>query len=1064
MQRDSTNAPTDGDYQISVEMTHSGFLGALVLEVALDIKVPVEVDEVVAERTAEYDAAEGYFGAGHTVTVAANYGLVNYQYDETKMTISADESADGDATVVMEIIEGNAVPANGELVLELTADIVCTDGRDCAETPLVVAATFNAIAHPLQPDATWTFGEDADLNFALPPPPYSLPSSERSFAIESLEGVTNLADLENNGILQFPDDTAPNLTYRPDTDLRLAAGTYTLIASMEHPDLLGVLLLEVDIVVEPADLGADYQVDGLNPADKILVVAGFADTAYSVTTVADAVLNLPDPTPSGVALNLVNSGTKVDVRLDPALTDDEVAAAIALTVVRQDSGADDPNYNPLPQVLNATISALAEPPVAQVEAGIADTGAVFTVGADYQNGVYDGAAFSEVGETPDLNVSAGGEITIPAALAAGAYGITVAAANIPNVRGEEQITVSLTALAPIPLNDAVAEADRNATLDAAAGYFGFGHEIRIETDYALTGETFHPAALGYDDALEIISILESNPVPQTGELVLAVTAVASFTGTGRFLAETPLTVTATFRSVSDPGQAAEEAVYSENFSVSLALPAGYENDSEVSLEIIEVSGDDGVALPDLSAFSLDGPTLEYDASAIAAIDAGGYEVQIDMTRPTGLLGTVALNLQVNVAPAPLAEGDYDLADGAAARAPEVITVAADAGSGSGVNLTVAIHQVSLLEAATEAVLRLPDPIPAGFEISLAGDDRAAEFYLASQLQPEAERNETALLTIFRHANYQTPEQAVALRVSALAATVAEVRADVSAGSPYNESSVYDFGVGVFAGATFEAATGSDTNFEISSAGVVAVSSPIVAAQTYEVAALATNSSQFRGRALVRLRVILSEAGQVQDTDSIPAGERTVARLVAASYEGSVAFFAAATDDVGLQTPATAPSGFNFGPGGEGATFTAPAGFTVFLDSPGLGEGESAGAAFTVTASQASREPTDVPLEVTVDVVAAPDQAVLNATGGQAFPPHPLAYPANLRFAEADAVVVDGVLNAGTDEAGDAVQFEIDGTGNLIANAANLPRLRKLCRHRRRHLCRTTACWEPCGCR
>ena len=561
-------------------------------------------------------------------------------------------------------------------------------------------------------------------------------------------------------------------------------------------------------------------------------------------------------------------------------------------------------------------------------------------------------------------------------------------------------------------------------LNAAAGYFGRGYQIPVTVDYDLIGETYDATALDYDAANEIIGVRSDNAVPESGALALEVTAFAIHTGSDElFVVPTPLTVTATFNPVADPGQTEANAVFAADFSAPLVLPDGYQQGQpgEIGreLSIIGVAGRD-----DAAGFAVSAPggvvRLGYTADGENSINAGLYTVTMAMTQ-TDLLGTVRLRLPANIARKELIPGNYELSGGQSAREPALIQVAPALGSGSGLNLSEQIYFVTLEAAAEGAVLQLPDPTPAGFGITLADDELSAKFYLADQLSANQELEETALLTVFRTANYVPLEQAVVLTVRALPARNVQPVSDTA---PYAAQDIFDFAeTGTpYANATFTRVDDdSSAELQINSDGVVANAAQIAEAGTYTLVALATDPNEFLGAARVELQVDLAQAGQLEQNQVISIGVVDQTRPVAPDYTGSVAYWAPAAD-VALALPASAPSGFAFADDNIG---TDGVGFSLLLES-GLDGGNSALAEFAATGSQSGATDRAVDLRVQVTAIAVPDQAVL-LTPENAFADHQINLPSGFNNPQTLQIVgVDG---------GQADQFAILQADRLLTPAA-----------------------------
>ena len=165
-------------------------------------------------------------------------------------------------------------------------------------------------------------------------------------------------------------------------------------------------------------------------------------------------------------------------------------------------------------------------------------------------------------------------------------------------------------------------------------------------------------------------------------------------------------------------------------------------------------------------------------------------------------------------------------------------------------------------------------------------------------------------------------------------------------------------------------------------GIVATDGDITAAGIY-VLIVSVESPAYVGRA--RLVFGLTLEGVLTDAETIADGDRSRTVAVASGHSGSVAFFAAGRAGVTLRTPSSAPSGFNLGADGLDADFAAPAGFTLFLDAGGIAGGETATAAFAVTAkADAVFAESEISLTVVVSALAAP----LASASGETFGPSP----------------------------------------------------------------------------
>ena len=456
-----------------------------------------------------------------------------------------------------------------------------------------------------------------------------------------------------------------------------------------------------------------------------------------------------------------------------------------------------------------------------------------------------------------------------------------------------------------------------------------------------------------------------------------------------------IAVSVVFNAVADPGQVSESAVYLDGFAVDLNLPSGYENGGAKSTgRTLTLFGVNGVAADALGNVSLAvdsaNARLEYapNREAANALTVGGYTATIAMTQ-TELLGTVFMQVAIEVSPRPLSADEYGLS-----AAPDVVTVAAGDGA-----VGEEVAAVSLTAAAAGAEVVLPDVFPGGVSMSLLSDARGAAFYLTTALAGGAEIDETTALTVSLtgNANYAPLERAARIRVSALAQPVAlETAGRIVDGAPFASADVANLKTGDYANATF-ARVDDESSGELligADSGVVYTNGDITATGRYSLVALAT-SPDYIGKA--RLEVILNVLAQntLDPTNGIPESARVRTRLAVAGHAGSVAFFAAGREGVTLRTPTAAPSGFGFGADGLGAEFVSPAGLTLFLDAGEIAdEGDAASAAFELTAKLAGFEDATIPITVTVTAVSRPTQPTLRAAFAEEFS-HSPALPSGL---------------------------------------------------------------------
>ena len=325
------------------------------------------------------------------------------------------------------------------------------------------------------------------------------------------------------------------------------------------------------------------------------------------------------------------------------------------------------------------------------------------------------------------------------------------------------------------------------------------------------------------------------------------------------------------------------------------------------------------------------PTAAEIGNALAA---GEYTVTIALSQADAdaplesLLGTVYLEVTAEVLARGLDPAEFEF-DAPA----EAVVVAAGAGA-----VGAELAALSLTAGAdADAIATLPAEFPAGLSATPLADSRGATYYLAAALAggEEIARTATLIVTLVGNPNYTALEQTAALRISALLQP-APVEGEGLLG-PNGEAfdaggkAVFELRIGDYANATFARDSESDAELLIGANGQVSVrAGGISLPGVYHLFADAT-SPDYAGAA--RLEAVLTvRAPDAPDAaNTIPLAERRQNLLAVAGYAGSVAFYAAGGAGAVLQTPASAPNGFNLGAGGLKARFASPEGFTLFVE-------------------------------------------------------------------------------------------------------------------------------------
>ena len=616
----------------------------------------------------------------------------------------------------------------------------------------------------------------------------------------------------------------------------------------------------------------------------------------------------------------------------------------------------------------------------------------------YEEGNYAGGFFEDPGESADLGVSQAGVVSTDRGLEAGDYGITIVASGRPsaagaNFAGTATITVQLSVtlgVVDLDADDVVLPAARNVVLDAAAGYFGRGYEIPVEAGHTLLASAAQYAAnlLDYEDG--VISILETNPVVTTGlTLSLAVLGDCADDTTDDCNNVT-VSIVAVFQAVAVPAQPSGSAAYREGFTVPLALPAGYEQGVRRfrALEVAGVKNSEGVSV-DLTDIPLNvsGDNLEYapDAAQGGALDMGVYTVAVELSQTDSasaadsLLGTLTLEVEAVITPRDLDPANYGLS------APGRATITVAAGDGA---IGAELARVSLSDSAAGALVVLPEDLPNGLLVSLAGESSVAVFYLSDAVSGGDAFSETTNLAVTLNDNHNLLAQPTVLTVSALRQQDAvEVGGQIPlASGVYENASIYDFRnhpSGDYANAVFLKVTTEGVNsasLTVSAEGVIGTDAGgITLAGLHTITVKAASAGDYAGNARLELVLDLVRQGELQSDHTIPQSARTRLQPVAPGYAGSVAFFAAGRAGVTLQTPAD-PANFSFGTGGASRDYESPDGFTLHVNAGvAASAGDTETASFEVIAKDAGGPggpygDSAITVMVTVSVLRAPRQA------------------------------------------------------------------------------------------
>ena len=1037
-----------GDYVFTIQMTADDLLGMILFEISLNIypegQIPPDKSIPASERKIFQAVAPGHSGSiAFFRSADATIGLSTPGPDPADTPPFSTLPGETDVTIFPPdgIVlyytpdDTNPLPPGETRVLTLSFRSEKMPGSDAVEEDFMVTVTVSIVAVP--PQTPLETDTEEDFMHPLVIPGFDLADGE--FLVVGVENADDGQPVFDpffdvvNGILQR--------RRTGDVPPPVIPGNYIVTVEVTHPDISGPVTMTISVAVRGVLNPAIHNLSA--PADPILVAPGYAgnlrlqppaNISLASTAGADVTVTLPESFPAGVSLELSADSREVTPHLaDPLAAEEELIAVLSLTLVRD-------LYDPLEQLVTVAVSALALPAVASAEVIAFSPQNIFAAGgdiidlsaADYENGVYDGATFQKSGVLPELNVRVGGTVFAETDLALGEYQITVVALGRPATSGaqflgEVRITVSVGAVQgaeTIAPDDVVPAVAREVSIDAAVGYAGAGYAVSVADDFELTQESWEETAFDYDADGEVILITTAvggDPVSYT------VIAQANCTdASGRLCDETEITIVANFNPVSAPAQAALNANYLDGFAHSLALPAGYENgggkDVGRTLTVSGVGGWTG----DLAALSLavNGETLEYAPDGVAenALTPGEYTVALEMTQ-SELLGTVAFEVAANISPRPLVAADYGVSE-----LPLVTIVPGP----NGVGLEIA--SATLTGGAADAVLAIPDPanFPDKLSLALSADERGFTLFVTAAFTSEEVAEIGVPFIVSRPGGNYAPLDAVA-SVTVRALRQPDLIEQSAAGIPYSQANIANLKTGVFENATrfTRVDAESDAGLQVDETTGIVSTDGDLGVGTYNLVVDAI-SPDFFGVIRLSFRLVVSDRPILTPAQTIPSGQRSRQIAAAAGYSGSVAFFVASSVGVTLQTPSTAPDGFNLG-GADAlnAGFVSPEGFTLFLETGQIPNGgDQAAAEFEIAASLGGHEAETITLNITVLAIAA-DQPVLIAPESAPDYAHDLTPPAGYSFSPAGTLQIVGVHDTVNDSPVDfAALLTLDESNNL----------------------------------
>ena len=885
------NAPSEterlapGQYDITVQFTHPGFLGAMNLVVAADIEEELFPDNVVVTRVASQPVAVGHSGSGYRFQVEAGYNLVNFSFDGAEFQLF-----DTEPRIL------NPMP-NADLVATLAADVSCADAtRNCAPLRISLTVTYTPVdSAPAQTDANAQYLVAFDHPLAFPFG-YQTGGVNENGRVLNITGVNGLADSSKLS-LNIDGD---NLKYAPNgvAEDALTVGGYTVTVEMIQPNLLGTVTMEVPANITRAQLArSEYGIPSPVPdySNPIPVARGEGGNGAliaiaSLTAGVGATISGFTQRAFDGSLTPDNRGIEIRTRTNAnygAGGNDGESAIFTVTVTRNN-----PNYADLVVELTIDVFAFAPPPLLQLSAQGTPTytsANITNLLTDaFSHPRYNGATFTQVGAADtDLNFASDTGIVSGDGLAAGTHTLTVDATfpvavnTRPNFVGFSRAELILTVELASPNPDNVV-ANRQISQPIAVGHSGDpGYVIPIAANYTLANPDYDETQITIANGNEIRL---AAPMPNA-DLVAAITAdVECINASIGACGALKMTLTATFTPVSTgtflnvilPNRTDPFGTYT------VPRPDGYPNAALVitrtsHLGILRHDGTqiETLAPPSYFALNADDDLVQGPAGFPVA---GNHGIGFGATDP-GYLGTVAV-VGVVQSPANALGPDFALAETSA-----VVTVVPGY-SGRAYETTL---QTPAAVIGSPYVVS-PDSGFLASTLGISGNTALAVDILGADTVTPGGDDILATIraTIGNGAdpdNYQPVGAQLELRVVALpAAPLLELSAP---GTPtYSSNSIADFTTGdyaAYANAVFQK-DDSESSAELQlvdgDSGVVSGSN--LAAGTYTLAMDAT-SPDFVGTARLSLRLTVELASP--NPDDVIA-DREVTQPVAILHSGA----------------------------------------------------------------------------------------------------------------------------------------------------------------------------------
>ena len=518
------------------------------------------------------------------------------------------------------------------------------------------------------------------------------------------------------------------------------AGVYTVTIALTHPSLLGRLIAGAIVSITKKDAPGSFGLDGGTSATR-RIAHGYTGEVYR-TSAAGGVITLPATLPSDIYS--ATGGRELVISLTQALPLRGSSTHMFTLTVKYSNVNRAKNYNSKEQVLALLVESLGNPipQIRPVSSNEHPAGShVYDFSTDYEGGAYADATFSEIGDSPHFEVSAGGVVETQAALAPGEYAITIEAQDPRGTSeafiGAATLTLSLTIVADGGASEF--SNDPESIVRVAVGHTGAIYTLTANHSYTLANHVFtNRPDLEFDANSGVFSIPSNNSLGGTARrMTVGVDAICPASGMNSAGVEgfcepggaaANLTVTLIAVPVSAANVNATPAYGSDEFNEEVALPwiptetvFGGGGHPRYTLDNVSVTLSEGGA-----GFVYADGRVKFDTDALP--EPGSYTLTFDITHKNsdgrvGFAGTVRSMMSVGV-------GRADSIIGV--RETERLDVSADVNGNPIVivaafgDLVTPLYTMTLSDTALSAEFAEPPALPAAsaYSVSRSSDKRA----------------------------------------------------------------------------------------------------------------------------------------------------------------------------------------------------------------------------------------------------------------------------------------------------------------------------------------------------